>query len=194
MLTLYFLRHGQTDWNAEARLQGQLDIPLNETGRAQARRNGAVLARLIADPATLDFVASPLVRATETMEIVRIALGLPPQGYRTEPALREIHFGLWQGRTWAKLKADDAEAVAARAADPWSWIAPGEGGESLAMVQERVCVWLAGIRRDTVIVAHGGVKRCLRRHIERLSPADALRLEVPQDKVMVVRDGMIELI
>ena len=63
-VTIYFVRHGQTDWNAERRFQGQLDIPLNDTGRAQAARNGAALARVIGDSAGFDFVSSPLSRAT----------------------------------------------------------------------------------------------------------------------------------
>ena len=59
---VYFVRHGQTDWNAEHRLQGQADVPLNALGRAQAERNGRRLAELIADPTGFDFVASPLYR------------------------------------------------------------------------------------------------------------------------------------
>ena len=96
---VYFVRHGQTDWNAEHRLQGQADIALNALGRAQATRNGRKLAELIADPADFDFVASPLGRTRETMELVRAAMGLEPHGYRTDPRLIEVHFGDWQGHT-----------------------------------------------------------------------------------------------
>ena len=71
-VTLYFVRHGETDWNAAKRYQGRRDIPLNATGRAQARRNGRVLADLLGSrAAALDHVASPLRRARETMEILR---------------------------------------------------------------------------------------------------------------------------
>ena len=73
---IYLIRHGQTDWNAEGRLQGQADTGLNDTGRAQATRNGEFLAGLVADPAAFDFVASPLSRTRETMERVRAAMGL----------------------------------------------------------------------------------------------------------------------
>ena len=60
--TIYFLRHGQTNWNVELRLQGQQDIPINETGREQARKNGRGLANLLDDPARFRFIASPLGR------------------------------------------------------------------------------------------------------------------------------------
>jgi broad specificity phosphatase PhoE len=77
-VTIYFIRHGETDWNKIQRYQGQTDIPLNDTGRAQAARNGRVLGEVIgAGKAQVDFVASPLERATETMEIVRANMGLP---------------------------------------------------------------------------------------------------------------------
>ncbi|MEO1066982.1 MAG: histidine phosphatase family protein, partial [Pseudomonadota bacterium] len=85
---IYFIRHGQTDWNAEARFQGQQDIPLNDLGRDQARRNGTTLRDLI-DPADFDFVASPLSRTRDTMEIVRRAMGLDPMTYAMDERLRE---------------------------------------------------------------------------------------------------------
>ena len=94
---VYFVRHGQTDWNAEHRLQGQADIDTQCARPRQAERNGRKLAELIADPAGFDFVASPLGRTRETMELVRAAMGLPPQAYRTDPRLIEVHFGDWQG-------------------------------------------------------------------------------------------------
>ena len=100
----YFVRHGQTAWNAELRLQGQADTDMTELGRSQAVRNGRRLAELVDTPEDFDFVASPLKRTRETMELVRAAMGLPPQGYRTEPRLMEVHFGDWQGFTYAELE------------------------------------------------------------------------------------------
>src|SRR6185503_9842367 len=82
---LYYVRHGETDWNRDQRYQGQKDIPLNATGRSQAARNGKVLAGALGERATgLDYVASPLERACETMQIVRRELGLPPDAFRTD--------------------------------------------------------------------------------------------------------------
>jgi probable phosphoglycerate mutase len=102
---VYFVRHGQTDWNAENRLQGQADIELNALGREQATQNGRKLAGLIPDPQAFDFVASPMKRTRATMELVRAAMGLDPYAYRTDPRLVEVNFGDWQGFTYAASAA-----------------------------------------------------------------------------------------
>src|SRR6266571_381641 len=106
---LYYIRHGETDWNVEGRLQGQCDIPINANGRAQAYRCGEVLRDLFArdaiNPASLDFVSSPLGRTRETMERLRAALQLDPASSRTDPRLAEISFGQWEGFTLAELGA-----------------------------------------------------------------------------------------
>jgi broad specificity phosphatase PhoE len=91
--TLYFVRHGETDWNAEARLQGQQDVPLNAFGRVQGEEAGARLRALAPGYANLDYVASPLSRTRETMELLRRTLGLDPALYRTDDRLKELSFG-----------------------------------------------------------------------------------------------------
>jgi len=97
---LYYIRHGETDWNVEGRLQGRQDIPLNARGRAQASHCGDVLRDLFAregiDPASFDYVSSPLGRARKTMELARAAMGLPADGYRLALELTEISFGDWE--------------------------------------------------------------------------------------------------
>ncbi len=75
-ITLYFVRHGETDWNAERRYQGQMDIPLNDRGKAQAKRNGEISRQTVPDLSALDLVASPLGRARETMAIMLCELGI----------------------------------------------------------------------------------------------------------------------
>src|SRR5262249_14102802 len=112
-VTLYFVRHGETDWNRTQRYQGQRDIPLNDTGRSQASPSGGVLAEVRGTAAAaLDYVASPLVRARETMEIVRRQLALAPPAYRTDDRLREIHYGHWEGQPWTELPRTDPEGYA----------------------------------------------------------------------------------
>jgi probable phosphoglycerate mutase len=93
---VYVVRHGQTDWNAELRLQGQADIDLNALGREQAAANGRALAGLIGDAAGYDFVASPMARTRHTMELLRGAMGLDPMAYRMDERLKELNFGDWK--------------------------------------------------------------------------------------------------
>jgi probable phosphoglycerate mutase len=185
---LYYVRHGETDWNRDQRYQGQQDIPLNATGRSQAVRNGRALAEaLVKEAAAIDYVASPLLRARETMEIMRAELGLPPRGYRTDDRLREIHYGHWEGELWNELPAKDPKGFAAREADKWGW--RPKGGESYRDLSERVAGWLGEVERDTVVAAHGGVMRVLRGLSMRLQPAEIFLLDVPQDKVLIVEAG-----
>jgi probable phosphoglycerate mutase len=189
-VTLYFIRHGETDWNLAQRYQGQRDIPLNATGRAQAARNGRALREALGSSAdTLDYVASPLGRATETMTIMRRELGLPPNAYRLDDRLREIGYGHWEGELWNELAAKDPEGFAAREADRWGWTP--RGGESYRALSERVAGWLGEVESDLVVVAHGGVMRVLRGLTHALQPAEIFRLEVPQDKVLVLKASSV---
>jgi probable phosphoglycerate mutase len=189
-ITLYFVRHGETEWNRARRYQGQRDIPLNDTGRGQASRNGRVLAEMLgARAAALDYVASPLVRARETMEIMRRELTLAPLDYRTDDRLREIHYGHWEGELWEELSAIDPDGYAARQSDPWNW--QPSGGESYRMLSDRVAHWLAEAERDAVVVAHGGVSKVLRGLVLQLAHTDIARLDEPQDKVLMVEAGSI---
>jgi probable phosphoglycerate mutase len=188
-VTIYFIRHGETDWNAQARYQGQADVPMNETGRAQARRNGETLRRLLPDIASADFIASPLSRARETMQIVRATLGLEPDGFQVDERLKEAHYGDWQGTLAADLPRLDAEGIKARTRDPFRW--RPQGGESYEDLTARTLPWLAAITRDAVVVSHGGVSRVLRGHILGLDVATVPRLDVPQDRVLILRrDGI----
>lgn len=186
---VYFVRHGETDWNAALRYQGQTDTPLNDKGRGQAARNGDVLRGLLgADPAAVvDFVASPLSRTSETMAIVRSRLGVDRNGFRTDDRLKEIHFGHWEGALWHDLPASDPEGFSARKADPWGW--QPRGGESYAMLATRVAAFLDELTRPTLIVSHGGVSRVLRGHLLGLPSCDVPHLEVPQDRVLVIDNG-----
>lgn len=192
MPTIYLVRHGQTDWNASLRLQGQEDTPLNDTGRGQAGRNGAALANILTNPDEFDFVASPLSRTRETMEIIRKVLGLPADSYRTDDHLKEIHFGEWQGSTWDELRQERPNEITARFEDPWNTVAPGEGGESYSMLFERALSCLESIKQDTIVVTHGGVIRCMKHHIEQIPSQQIPHLEILQDRVYVVGENRIE--
>jgi broad specificity phosphatase PhoE len=184
---LYVIRHGQTDWNAERRLQGQRDIDINAIGREQARRNGALLADMLGPEADqFDYVASPLARTRETMEIVRTAMALPPKDYRTDERLVEVSFGDWEGSTLKELKGDQADRIAERNLSKWDFIPPGADAESYEILSWRVGSWLQSVDRPTVCVTHGGVIRSLFRLIADIPKDDAAETEIPQDRILKV--------
>ncbi len=146
----WFLRHGQTDYNRDGLAQGRVDIPLNETGRAQARDAAALLA----DRGITAIFCSPLRRARQTAAIVNETLHLPTT---FEPELREAAYGEMESQPMAE----------------WfhGWIAGGftpVGGESFAELGDRVARVMASILQSpglALIVAHGSLFRALRRQM-----------------------------
>jgi probable phosphoglycerate mutase len=190
--TIYYIRHGETEWNAEGRLQGTQDIPLNDLGRKQAAHAGDILAGLFArdgrSEASLAFVASPLGRARSTMELVRATLRLPPDDYAVDDRLREIGYGDWEGSTLAQMQASDPEVFARRQADKWT--VPPPGGESYASVQARVSDWYNQLTTDTVTVAHGGTARALMVVLGIETPDSAADLTIEQGAVYVFGGGL----
>jgi broad specificity phosphatase PhoE len=154
---LLLVRHGETQWNLDGRIQGQLDVPLTERGRTQARR---VAARLVPEvPAAV--IASDLARASETASPLASALGAP---LVLEPRLREAHFGAFQGLTHPELRQRFPEAYDRWRADAVSHRPPG--GETLEELRERC---LAAVLdhaqrapgRRLVFITHGGPIRVL---------------------------------
>jgi broad specificity phosphatase PhoE len=191
MPTVYYIRHGETSWNAEGRLQGAQDIALNERGRQQATHAGRILAGLTArdghDKAALPFVSSPLGRARSTMELVRRVLELPVDDYSLDNRLREIGYGVWEGSTLTEMQAADPELYARRLTAKWT-LAP-EGGETYASVQLRMRNWYDSLLVDTVAVAHGGTARALMVALGLETPESAADLPIEQGAIYVFRDG-----
>lgn len=186
-MLIYVVRHGQTDWNAERRLQGQKDIPLNAIGRAQAWQNGIDLAEILkVEAIPFDFVASPLARTRATMEIAREAMGLPSKDYRTDERLVEVSFGDWEGFTIKELKATVRDRVTERNLNKWDFIPPGDDAESYEIMSWRVASWLSSVDKPTVCVTHGGVIRSLFRTIAGLPKNEAAEGEIPQDRILKI--------
>ena len=189
---LIFVRHGETAYNAENRLQGQLDIPLNARGREQARAIGGTLRNLVGREIdrleeARAFFASPLERARETMEIARDAMGLTPERYRLDPVLKELSFGVWEGLTWSEIEIKDPKGLRARREDRWGF-APG-GGESYAMLAERLHPWLEGLSEHAFVISHGGVARVLMALIAGIPQAKAVRTPIIQGRAIVFENG-----
>jgi probable phosphoglycerate mutase len=189
--TIYYVRHGETDWNATGRLQGGQDTLLNELGRTQAAHAGRILIDLFArhgrNASDLAFVASPLQRARHTMDLVRSELKLPPGGYALDDRLREIGYGHWEGSTLAQARVSHPELYASRELDKWSALPPG--GETYASVQIRMHDWYDSLQADTVAVAHGGTARALMVALGIETPASASDLYVEQGVVYLFSNG-----
>jgi probable phosphoglycerate mutase len=137
----------------------------------------------------LDFVSSPLGRARATMELVRMPLGLPANGYRLDPQLAEIAFGEWEGFTIAQLRGRDPQRTAAREHDKWRFIPPG--GESYEAVSFRMRDWYEKLAGDTVAVAHGGTARGLVAYLGIAQPAAAPLVDIAQGVVYVFEGGKL---
>jgi probable phosphoglycerate mutase len=190
---IYYIRHGETAWNAAGRFQGTQDIPLNDLGRTQAVTAGGILADLIArnrhEASALPFVASPLGRARMTMELVRGALKLPHHDYALDDRLREIAFGQWEGLTLPEMERHDAATFASRLADKWGVAAPS--GESYASVTLRMREWVDSLQGDTVTVAHGGTMRALMVALGIATPLEASDIPIGQGVVYVFSEGRL---
>jgi broad specificity phosphatase PhoE len=150
---VYLARHGQTAYNLEGRFQGQLPVPLDETGRAQA----VDLAERAAAHGFAALWSSPLLRARETADVVARATGLEP---KEDPRLMETDAGDWTDRSFAEIQAQAPEQFAAFATGDPSFAFPG--GESFAAQEERVSAALAEIEQGelpAIVVCHGMVIR-----------------------------------
>lgn len=189
---LLFIRHGETDYNREGRLQGQRDIPLNPKGREQASAVGRSLRKLAG--AEIDrleaahaFVSSPLIRTRETMERARVAMGLPQQDYGLDDALKELTFGDWEGLTWPEVQARDPTSAAARAAAKWDFTPPN--GESYATLALRLTPWLTSVEHDLFVASHGGVARALLYLLADVPPAVAAEASIHQGRAILFAQG-----
>ncbi len=152
-LTITWIRHGQTGWNAEGRWQGHSECPLSDKGREQARALGRRFAR---GATTFDKVfSSDLGRALETAQ-----LALPGTDITVDPRLREIHFGVFEGRSLPELEAAERDEVMSWWRSPYGSALRG-GGESMEDLRARVAAWRAELAefRQVAVFTHGGVIR-----------------------------------
>jgi probable phosphoglycerate mutase len=193
MPVLYLIRHGETDFNVAQRLQGRYETSLNARGRQQARECSGVLRDLFAregrQPADHAYVSSPLMRARETMELVRATLGLDPAAYDIDDRLAEVSYGEWEGSTLAEIQVRDPGVLERRDRDKWDFVPPG--GESYREVAKRVGAWYATVTRDTVVAAHGGVARVLMANFHILPEEEATHADILHGVVYVFSGGSV---
>jgi broad specificity phosphatase PhoE len=191
MPVLYYVRHGETDYNVEGRLQGRRDTELNAHGREQAAESGDLLRDLFArdnrSPSDFAYVASPLKRARETMEILRRELGLDPLVYAIDGRLMEIAYGEWEGLTLPEIDARMPGMLEERERDKWDFAPPG--GESYRSLTNRMSEWYASLKEDTVAAGHGGGVRALMALFNVLPKEEATHARIAQGVVYVFADG-----
>ena len=171
---LCIVRHGETDWNAQGILQGWLDIPLNDLGRQQALD----LASDFAGHGISEVWTSPLVRATETAEIVAAALGLPPP--RIHEGLRERCFGAIQGIP--KTELAESNPLILQQILRRNPAADFEGGETMDEFADRVLNALSEIGRrhhgkKLLVITHGWAMDVVTRHVRGLPVSTMLNLK-----------------
>jgi alpha-ribazole phosphatase len=157
MALFYFIRHGETEWNAEGRLSGRTDVPLSEVGRRQAQ---LLAARLGAVPVEALY-SSPLERALETARLIGQAIGLESV---VDHRLVELNYGAWEGRTFDEIESSTPDDFRNWAADP-AQVAP-PGGETGLHLVERVMPFLAEMAQrhqkgNVVVVCHKTVCRLI---------------------------------
>lgn len=146
-LELWLVRHGETDWNKNGRVQGDTDVPLNALGIRQAE----ALAKRIGHEVFNTVYASDLSRAAKTAETV-----FPNADIRYDPRLREIDLGEYEGRVWKDIPEDEQPQVAVWLSGPYDKKVPG--GESSDDLRDRVADWLASLPKGGRVIAfaHGG--------------------------------------
>lgn len=189
--TLYFVRHGQTHWNRDLRLQGQKDSPLTLKGVHQVVAYGRCLAERLKGGPRPVLIASPLGRAAQSAALVAEQLAIPYDAIRFDDLLKERNQGILDGLNRAEIAATHAPPEQERRR--WDYAAPG--GESMAQVFERSQRFLASLPagQTTVVVAHGVVSRALRAAYLGLTPDQVAGLERhEQDRLFRLADGHIE--
>jgi len=168
---ILLVRHGETDWNRQSRFQGQIDVPLNATGRQQSQQAAAFLRQ---SPIKRAY-SSPMARPRETAELVlEHHSGVP---LTTCQGLLEIGHGLWEGKLEQEIQAQWPQLLATWKAAPHQVAMPGPGGETIQQVSQRAVAALERIAQDlnegdtALVVAHDAVNKAILCHLLGLSPA-----------------------
>ncbi len=185
---IYLVRHGQTEFNRERRIQGHVDSPLTELGVRQAKAVGRLLRDLIRDPTGWRIVSSPLGRARTTAEIVAARLGDPP--VEIDSRLKEMSWGPYDGRLRSELETENPDTFGKT-----GWAFDAGSGESYDDVAARVGDWLAGLppepERRIIAVSHGISGRVLRGLYANLGRDGAGLQDVPQDAIFLLQNGCV---
>jgi broad specificity phosphatase PhoE len=180
---IIFVRHGETDWNALGLIQGSIDTDLNEKGRQQARSVAALLAAQDIPWTDYHIVISPQRRAQQTAEYILNALDRKDPA--NDPRVRELGFGIWEGKPFWELKASPIYPADHEGRFFWR----PEGGESYEDGVARVNEWRSTLTHPTLVISHGAVGRCLMGSVAGLSPTALVNLPTPQGAYCLLLDN-----
>jgi broad specificity phosphatase PhoE len=185
---IYLLRHGQTHYNAERRIQGQCDSELTDLGREQARAMGRALREHVAPDVRI--VCSPLGRTVASAELVREAAGIVTP-LETDPLLKEIGCGSWENRLHEECRAATPHDPSLSFTDFWRHHCPD--GESYYAARGRAVRWLEQHDGKRVVaVAHGVIGKLIRGHYLGLAYGEMDALPSPQDRLFRLHEGKAE--
>ncbi len=189
---IYLVRHGQTAFNAEGRLQGGLDSPLTPLGIEQGKRIGRALADVV--PKDSRIIVSPLGRAQHTARLIRETGGFSAE-IETDERIAELQLGEWDGKLKLDIEQSSPDFDAGRRR--WSWYFEAPGGTTFEGISARISSWLDDARQfdaPTIVVSHGIASRVLRGLFLGLSREEALMQDIPQDACFHLSDGTMRRI
>ena len=182
---LFVLRHGQTDWNAVRRCQGQMNSRLSALGRDHAAQQGRILAPILAERPGIDIFCSPLDRTRET---AAIALGAHFARAVFDDRLKEVAMGAWEGRLHADIDAERA-ASGEPVTQGFDKYFNAPGGETFDDMRARAQSFLDDLSRPAIVIAHGIFNMVFRGLVLGLDYRGMERLDHDQGVVTHIHDG-----
>ncbi|MFD1009402.1 histidine phosphatase family protein [Oceanisphaera ostreae] len=190
--TIYLLRHGQTQFNAELRLQGHCNSDLTAIGLQQAEAMANTLAGLLSTPQDWALYSSPLGRAQKTAQIISEHLQLSPDNIQLDERLMELGLGEWEQQRAPDLQLQFPQL----SQQVLSWYLQAPGAERYEHLQGRLLSWLQepSLPQQVVVVAHGLSGAVLRGLYAQLDYDAVWQQEIPQNAFFKLSNGQIERI
>lgn len=185
---IFVIRHGQTQYNFERRLQGQCDSALTEMGMNQALTVGTTLGEHLAGR-DYKVYASTLGRAVHTAQIICEAIGHSTDQLIEDPRLQEFGLGQWEQRFIGDLEEEFPGVLEGR-----DWILKAPESEGFEAVKSRLLSWLSDVPKsqDLVVVSHGLTGKLLRGILTDMSYEEIWHQDLPQDAFFVIQNGVME--
>ncbi len=184
---IFVLRHGETEFNADKKLQGHCNSSLTSKGSDQARRVGTTLKQYV-ENRPFRVYSSTLGRALQTSQIVCEELNYSYENLNKEPRLKEFSLGEWEQRTIPSLEQEIPNLLAQN-----DWYLQAPNCETYESVRERLSSWLSGVAHDEdiVVVSHGLTGIVLRGLLLGMDYTQVWQQDLPQDAFFIIEDGRI---